>query len=185
MSARVLAMDTSVGQGARTFVHPFASFFRKGRSQVIYLVNELGPARQLAALGLEVVNPPGQILNNWTIRLKHTGLSAYANPAAWDACGWTTVYQTNQAVSSNGWIFFPFTTPFAYNGVNNLLVDFSFNNGSYSFDGQCRSTDTGQSRTLALATDNTAYGDPLGWSGSAPSGVLYSDVPNIRLTTLS
>src|SRR5207247_299668 len=107
LSARVLAMDISVGQGARSFVHPLSTFFGIGRSQIIYLGNELGPARQLTALGLEIVNPPGQTLNNWTIRLKHTSLSAYPNPPLWDASGWTTVYQTNQAILSNGWIFFP------------------------------------------------------------------------------
>jgi hypothetical protein len=30
-------------------------------------------------------------------------------------------------VTSTGWIAFVFTNTFAYNGVSNLLIDFSFN----------------------------------------------------------
>ena len=72
---------------------------------------------------------PGQTLNNWTIRLKHTSLSSYTT-ASLDASGWTTVYQANQTISATGWVDFVFSTPFAYNGTSNLLIDFSHNNSS-------------------------------------------------------
>src|SRR5438045_5922218 len=105
----------------------------------------------------------------------------------WQQTGWTTVYQTNQPIVATGWMIFPFAAPFSYNGSNNLLIDFSFSNNSYSFDGQCYATPTTQPRTLALATD-APFGSPLGWSSSGTNaviGVPYSAIPNIRLTPVS
>ena len=187
ISARVPSPDVTVGTGESSSARPLSAFFRSARSQVIYLANELGPARQFTSLALNVITPPGQVLSNWTIRAKHTTLSNYTQSAAWDATGWTTLYQTNQSLTSSGWVGFPFAAPFAYNGTDNLLIDFSFSNGSYSFDGQCNATSTTQPRSLALATDG-ALGNPLGWaaSGTNPAvGVLYSEIPNVRLSTVS
>src|SRR6185436_3767341 len=104
------------------------------RSQIIYLAGEVGGAGKINALSLFVSAVPGQTMSNWTIRMKHTGLSSYTKPA-WESDGWTTTYQKNEAVAEEGWVTFYFSTPFDYDGTNNLLVDFSFNNRSYTSDG--------------------------------------------------
>jgi hypothetical protein len=75
---------------------------------------------------------------------------------------------------------FYFATPFWYDGTNNLMVDFSFNNDSYSADGQCRATPRAQTRTISFHTDS-AFGDPLAWGGSQPPPVPSKLIPNIRL----
>ena len=54
-------------------------------------------------------------MNNWTIRMKHTSLSAYTS-YLWESSGWTVVYQTNLNVTASGWVKFQLTTPFDYNG---------------------------------------------------------------------
>ena len=72
---------------------------------------------------------PGQTMNKFTIRMQPTTLSSYST-YAWQGSGWTTVYQSNQTISSTGWTNVNFTTPFNYDGVSNLMVDFSFNNPS-------------------------------------------------------
>lgn len=182
ISGRVVEPVISVGSGSASSAHPMSAFFRIGRTQVIYLASELGQASQFTSLALQIAAPPGQALNNWTIRLKQTSLAGYSAPATWHAAGWTAVYQTNQPVASNGWLIFPFSSPFPYNGVDNLLVDFSFNNSSFSFDGLCRGMTTAQPRMLALGTDSGA--DPLGWNGASPVPVMHSFVPNLRLSTL-
>ena len=176
--ALVMPPEIAIGNGSSVASQPLSTFFRRSRSQVIYLHSELGNSQTFTSLGLDIANPPGQTLSNWTIRIKHAPLASYSQ-ASWDPSGWTTVCQTNLIISSNGWNFVPFSTPFTYNGVDNLLIDFSFANGSWSYDGLCRSTPVAQPRSLTLATDTLT--NPLSWSGSSPLGFLYNQVPNIRL----
>jgi hypothetical protein len=124
-------------------------------------------------------------MNVWTVRIKHTPMNGYSSPAAWEGSGWTTVYQTNQSVTSTGWVTFTFTTPFAYNGTDNLMIDFSHNNVSYTTSGLCRYSSTSQSRSIYYYTDS-GYGDPLAWSGTGnPTPTAIARIPNIRLTTSS
>ena len=102
---------------------------------------------------------PGQTMNNFTLRMQPTTLSSYSS-YAWQGTGWTTVYQSNQTISSTGWTTFNFTTPFKYDGVSNLMVDFSFNNSSSTGTyGYCYETSTTQTRALTT-TRTTATATP-------------------------
>ena len=171
----------TIGAGTNTWEQPLGTLFHDARTQVIYLPEELGSAGRLTGLSLQVTNVPGQTLSNWTIRLKHTALTSYAQ-AKWEAGGWTTVYQNHETVLAPGWVTFLFSEPFTYNGTNSLLVDFSFNNQSYSMNGLVRSTVTPQRRSLYFQTDS-AFGDPLLWAGTnAPPPLLLERMPNLRLT---
>jgi hypothetical protein len=116
-----------------------------------------------------------------SIRMKHTTLTNYAT-ATLDATGWTTVYQANEPQGSTGWRNFVFSAPFEYNGIDNLLIDFSHNNSSYTSDDEVRVTDTGSNRTVWARSDS-GFGDPLTWSGTTSPAVAGSNnVPNVRLT---
>ena len=170
----------TIGAGAGTWNYPMSTYYEDARTQVIYLAGEIGSPVSFTSLALDVSGLPGQTMNNWTIRIKHTALSAYAT-AAWEGSGWTVVYQNNESVSSTGWVTFDFSTPFIYNGTDNLMVDFSFNNSSYSSDGQCSYSQPGGNRSIYYRTDS-GYGDPLTWSGTSnPSPNATSNVPNIML----
>ncbi len=93
--------------------------------------------RTLTSLALDVTTPPGQTMNYFTIRMKHTNLAAYTDNL-WESADWTTVYQSDETISAAGWRTFTFTTPFEYNGTDNLMVDISFNNSTYTTSGECR-----------------------------------------------
>jgi hypothetical protein len=60
--------------------------------------------------------------------MQHTDLAALSG--AYINSGWSTVYQADTVIPSDhcGWYAFNLDTPFCYNGEDNLLVDFSFNN---------------------------------------------------------
>jgi M6 family metalloprotease-like protein len=174
------AGDVTIGTGSGTWNEPFGTYWHDSRTQVIYLRTELGAARTLNALALDVTTIPGQTLNYWTIRMKHTPLSSYSS-YAWEGSGWTTVYQANQTITGTGWVTFNFTIPFAYNGTDNLLIDFSHNNSSYTSYGYVHFTGAAATRALFYYTDS-GYGDPLTWSGlSSPSPITSANVPNIKL----
>jgi len=131
--------EITIGTGTGTWNWPLSAYFHDARTQTIYLAGDIGMPCRINALALYVVTTPGQTLNYFTIRMKHTPLSSYSS-GQWESTGWTTVYQTNQIVGSTGWITFTFSTPFDYDGVNNLMVDISFNNTYYTTDGYCRYT---------------------------------------------
>ena len=165
---------------------PMQTYFEDSRTQVIYLAGEIGDAKTITDLALDVYEMPGEILNYWTIRMKHTSRSTYLSYPLFETSGWTTVYQNNESISSTGWQNFHFQNDFEYNGTENLLIDFSHNNSSFSYDGQCMVSDTDSDRVLFAMCDST-HGDPLDWSDStAPNLYGATAVPNIKLiSTLS
>ena len=173
--------EVVIGTGTASWNFPLATWYHDARTQIIYLASEIGGSCQIAALSLDVTTVPGQTMNNFTIRMKHTTLSSYS-VASWESTGWTTVYQANQSISGTGWQTFAFTTPFEYNGSDNLMVDISFNNSSFSTDGQCRYSTPSGNRAIYYRTDS-GYGDPLTWSGASnPTPSTTSNVPNVKLT---
>ena len=181
LSGRVGEADVTVGGGTVPRPYPFGTGYHDARTQVIYPANELGGARRILGLALDMALPPGQVLNRWTIRMKHTSLGNYTD-SGWESDGWLAVYQGNETVTQDhGWVSFIFQTPFDYNGVNNLMIDFSFNNSYFTSDGLCLVTDVLQSRSLTFQADSQ-FGDPLAWSGTtAPAPEVVSYVPHLRL----
>jgi hypothetical protein len=153
---------------------------------MLYTASELGGAARIAGVSLNVSNvrTGGETLTNWTIRLKHTGVTNLVSGAAWDNAGWTTVYRASPTVSATGWMSFKFTTPFDYNGTSNLLVDFSMDrttsNASFT---SVQASSTAQ--TMAIyGTSNSTNGDPLAWSGITPYPGSYYQRADIRLATI-
>ncbi|OHB51660.1 MAG: hypothetical protein A2Y12_02150 [Planctomycetes bacterium GWF2_42_9] len=169
----------TIGQGTSTWSYPFRTQSADSRTQVIYLASEIGSAGTISALQLKVSSVPSTTMSNFTIRMKHTSLSQYSS-CAFESSGWTTVYQASEDIDVKGWRLFTFTTPFVYNGTNNLMVDFSYNNSRGSNpSGYCYYSTPGGNRS-AYAYSNNNYGDPLNWSSSySPSVSCSTYVPNV------
>ncbi len=164
---------------------PFETTYVDYRCQSLYLAGELNGAQRITGLSVDVYIAPGQTLNYWTIRMKHTTLSSLTNPTTfWQTSGWTQCYQGTMSPTPTGWRTFTFTTPFDYNGTQNLMIDFSFNNTTKSStDGACMIYPTSTTRSMILgATDNT-HGNPLTWTAYEMGGYYYSAgfVPNIEI----
>jgi hypothetical protein len=157
---------------------PLAASFHDARVQSIYLTNEIGPAGRIVALALDVSQVPGQILSNFTIRLRPT-TDTQQVVAAWQTA-WVTNHQSDVLLAQTGWVTFAFSTPFDYTAQQHLMVDYSFNNAAYSFDGVVRANVTPGARSIFLRTDS-AYGSPLDWALNNPPSLPAARVPSIRL----
>jgi hypothetical protein len=168
------------GAGTTTWDFPLFTYYHDARTQCIYLPAEIGSAGRITALSLYVTTLPGQPMNAWTIRMKHTTLASYTSPA-WDTSGWTVVHQSVQNIATTGWVTFPLSTPFDYNGTNNLLVDFSFNNDFYTTSGASRTTSTGSTVRTVYNYSDSFNGDPLTWSGTNPTPITATQLPNLRV----
>jgi uncharacterized repeat protein (TIGR01451 family) len=171
--------EITAGAGTNEWEFPLGALYHDARTQVIYPPGELGGPGKINALALQVASLPGQTLSNWTIRLKHTAATSHTT-AAWEPHGWRTAHRNDETLQAAGWVTFLFAEPFDYDGTNSLMVDFSFNNGTYSMNGRCRSTAAGQRRSLYFQTDS-AFGDPLEWSSATTPPPLVSELaPNAR-----
>nr|MBA3707967.1 hypothetical protein [Planctomycetota bacterium] len=188
----VQAATVSIGAGAVAWDYPMHTFYHDSRTQVIYLASELGAAGNISKLSLTVTGVPNNgsatpnTLFNWTIRMKQTALSSYPASPSWDS-GWTVCYQADTIVSATGLVTFTFTTPFPYDGVNNLLIDFSHNDNSYSANGLVTSTTMGVNRSIYYYSDSGFGNDPLLWNGigngsTVPAPILSTNIPNVQLT---
>jgi len=170
----------AVGTGTDVWEYPLRTYYEDARTQVIYPADQIGQAGTITSLALDLTQVPGQTAQNWTIRMKHTSMTQYSGSPAWEGDGWTTVYQNDETFASTGWTRFEFDTPFDYNGTDSLMVDFSFNNSSWTANGLCRYTSAAQPCALYYCTDS-GFGDPLAWSGtSSPNPISSTRMPNIR-----
>ncbi|MFH0879558.1 MAG: IPT/TIG domain-containing protein, partial [Lentisphaerota bacterium] len=168
-----------VGTNTLEWEYPFRTSAMGARTQVIYPVALLGEACTLDHFAMEVVSPSSLRMSNWTIRLKHTALEAYPAAPQWESTGWTTVCVSNQAISATGWVTFVFNPPFEYDGLQNLMVDFSFNNDRYRECGTCRVSTSSNMVSICYASDN-GFGDPLTWSNNVPPPARNNRFPNLR-----
>ncbi len=171
--------SVTIGTGTYSWEYPIHTYYHDSRTQVIYLAEEIGSAGTITALALNIDAAPDQTLENWTIRMKHTDMSEYDN-YSFDSTGWTVVYR-NDVTAVTGWQTFEFQTPFEYNGTSNLLVDFSYNNDSYTQTGYCKSTRSNFMRSVYACSDSQ-HGDPLVWSSAnSPTMHCSNNVPNVKL----
>ncbi|GAA5121003.1 hypothetical protein JIN84_00135 [Luteolibacter yonseiensis] len=176
-----------IGQGTNySEQFPLSGNYPNARTQSIYLPGEVGPANTLSSLSFYVaVNPPGYpasppVTAAWTIRMKHTTLASHT-ARTWDNSGWTTVFSGNQTLPESGWATFHFSTPFAYNGTSNLLVEFIHAGANSSYRKVVRNYPATVNRTLFGIS--SSGGSPVNWSGSNPSAYPVNAMPQIKLNS--
>lgn len=181
--ASAMPRQATIGTNDTAWALPFSTSFHDARLQSIYLSNELGQAGRILGLSLDVLTASAQPLSNFTIRLRHTPLDRHL-VTAWET-NWAVACQRDVTLVTTGWTYFAFSTPFDYNGRDNLMVDYSFDNSTYSADGICRSSATTGNRSLYLRTDS-AYGRPTDWplngQPNNPPGTMVARVPNVKLS---
>ncbi|CAM3005828.1 S8 family peptidase [Rariglobus hedericola] len=169
--------ELSVGPASRvtgnqtsSTILPFITASSKvGRIQVIYSPQQIGPAGALKSLGLYLyAAQTGTQLQNWTIRLKH--FSALRS-IGWQSNDWTTVHGSTVTLppGSSGWVDFPLPTAFNYDGVSNLMVDFSFDNTATNYNSTCSVRTSAESEIRLITSESMAYGAPSTWVGINPS----------------
>jgi hypothetical protein len=162
------------------------------RSQIIFYPADIGAAKILTDLALNFTGIPPLTLRQWTIRMQYTNWTEY--PDTYDVTymmltsGWTIVYQGDLTLTTTGWYNFHFQTPFEYNGTQNLLIDFSFDNLNQNHNslietGWYQYKDVGTNRFLGINTSDYPHADPLTWDFWAGGG-YYSGggwLPSMKL----
>lgn len=175
----------ATGSGNSTWYNVWpTSGYPVSRVQTVYPASRLNGAGRITALGIRVNSTPSGVINNWTVRLKHSSLTAFTLPN-WDNAGWTVVHTSNATVSTTGWVFFALQTPFDYDGTSSLMVDMSYRNSTtssahgwvyYTYE------PSSDPRTIWGTTSNIAL-DPLTFANdSTNSRSLYYGTTDLQFT---
>ena len=113
----------------------YGTDYTYGKYQFIIPANELissGMTEQttINSLGMEVSNATGEPIQNFKIKLKHTTKNQANNQ--FDNSGFSEVLSFPLMTVGEGWNTHNFTTPFEWNGTNNLLVEITYATTSFN-----------------------------------------------------
>ena len=135
------ATETTVNNGTQSSYNglPFNNFYKYNYTQQIYDSVELGGAMAISSIEFEYAySSPLSAKTNVTVYLAHTSKSTFASGSDWIPIDSATAVYTGPMNFQQGWNRVLLTTPFQYNGVDNLalIVDDnseSYNGSSYTF----------------------------------------------------
>ncbi len=170
----------TIGNGTGTTTTPYGTYYMDGKTQYIITKAELTAAgytstnKIIKSLGFNVASASSQVMNGFTIKIGHTTASSFASSSFYSNTGMTTVYSGNVTAAA-GWKTHTFTTPFTYNGTDNLLVEICFDNSAYTTDSKTYYTATSTYNTLYLRSDV-----PSGGVCSNTTGTRTYNRPNMR-----
>ncbi len=122
----------TIGTGTSSdYSNPFETYFNYGWSSQLYLASELGAAGTINSIAYYVTNSSSSYtLDNQKIYVRQTSLSSFPDKNYPTTTGFTLVYSGSITFGTSGWKTISFTTPFSYNGTDNLEVLVESRDGS-------------------------------------------------------
>jgi PKD repeat protein len=160
-----------------TYPAPYGNYYWGAKHQILVRASEMTAvgmvAGNISALAFQVNLPEGTALSGFTIRMKTT--AATTAGAAFDNTGLTTVYGPQAFTDASGWNTHTFSTPFAWNGTSNLLIETCFNNPTWSLNAQMYYTTTAYNSVSYYFQDQNNV-------CIQPSGTQSMNRPNMKFT---
>lgn len=115
-----------------TYPAPYGNWYWGSKHQLLITAAELNAAGMSAgdinSLAFNVQTPNGVALQDYELGIKHTS----ANSVSGFDTGFTSVFGPTTYTPVTGWNTHTFSSPFYWDGVQNLLIDVCFNNSSFS-----------------------------------------------------
>lgn len=170
----------NIGTGSTSSNFPFTTYWIDGRTDMLYLASEITAAggtagQQLIKIGFDVITADPGVMNGFKVKIQHTTVTTLSG---FTTTGWTNCYEGTYTVPGTGWQYIDLSTPFVWNGTDNLLVEVCYNNSSYTQYSPVKSTTTPNMYWGRYGDLSTADGcQTTSWtSTTAPPGR-----PNISL----
>ncbi|HPV14392.1 MAG TPA: M6 family metalloprotease domain-containing protein [Candidatus Cloacimonadota bacterium] len=157
---------------------PINLWYKSLHGQAVYTKAELNAAGvvgpvNITQIGLNITGLPNQAMPNFVIRMAHTSAT---NASSWISSGLTQVWRSSSyQPTATGWNMYTLSTPFLWNGTDNIVVDTAFGLiSSYSQTGtvQYTSVTSGYRFVRSDSADQTSV-----YSG----GYTSSSRPNLKL----
>lgn len=162
-----------IGSGTVSTSYPIYSVWNYGWYSMIYPQTAIGASKTISKIAFQCINGPKTCANQKIYMANNPasvfGAATYDNPTS---LGYTLVY--DGAVNFNGWTEILLSTPFAYNGTDNLVIQWENRSGSSSY--------ANFNSTTSTINNNKGAGSDSGF----PLGAGYlnpypSSLPNVRL----
>ncbi|MEI6457088.1 MAG: LamG domain-containing protein, partial [bacterium] len=135
----------TVGSGATTAQNIFSGPAKDSRTQILWKQGELVAAGILAGeiTGIRFnFKSTANGMKKLTLRIKHSTANLIAGPVFEDG-EFTEVYRRNHLFTSTGWQTIPFSYPFNWDGVSNIILDISYEDHQGNNPGVIYSDDPG------------------------------------------
>ncbi len=172
-------LGSGTGNTGITTACPINVYYQSLHGQSVYTKTELNAAGvsgpiMITKIGFNVTGTPALAMPNYIIRMGHTSAS---NASSWIAASAISTVWTASSYqpSSTGWDMLTLTTPFEWNGVDNIVVDTAFGIiGSYNRSGtvQYTSVNSGYRYIQSDYSDQTNI-----FSGAS----ISNNRPNLKL----
>jgi len=140
LQAQEIILGTGTNQSGTTEPSPANVYYESRRIQFVYTKSEINTAgvsgsKLLNSISFWVSGIASSSHSNYKIRIGHTTAT---NAASHISTTLTEVYSaTSVSFNAIGWKTFTFTTPFTWNGLDNIVVDICWGvNSTYSTTGQ-------------------------------------------------
>ena len=148
--------DIPIGEGTTTNSYlPQYSFYNYSYTQQIYTANEMGGANTLNSISFNAsaVSTPNRTLSIYLMPTTETA------PSTWLPAANAQLVFSGAVNIVQGWNTFNFSTPFVYDGVNNLAVIVVDGTGSYSSSNSwmVHTSPSGSGAARYTYNDNTSY----------------------------
>lgn len=162
-----------IGNGTVSSSYPPYTVFKYGWYSFILPQSSIGGAKTITKLSFNCNNGP-QNFTNQKIYIKHTSQTIFANANYEDPTnnGYTLVF--DGSINYDGWTIIDLSTPFEYNGTDNIIIHYENYFGTVTYKNFYSTTST--------QNDNKASGSDVSFpTGSGYLNPYPSSIPNIRL----
>ena len=168
-----------IGEGTATDEKlPSYSYYKYGLSEQIYTADEIGMTGVITSLAF--FNGGAEKTRQMDIYMVHTQKSEFSSGTDWIAVtAADQVFGGTVVMTAGEWTTLYLTTPFIYDGTNNLAIVVDDNSGDYTSSPHmaCRVFSTTGSQAITIWNDNTNF-DPTAPSGT---GTLKEVKNQVRL----
>ncbi|MBN2537660.1 hypothetical protein JXB37_05235, partial [candidate division WOR-3 bacterium] len=110
-----------IGTGTSTQGYPLYRYWNYCTTEMIYLASEVNTSGNISAVAFEVGSWANVAINSVTVYMKHTTDATLAN-GNYSLTGYTQVYSGSWPNTGTGWMEVTLSTPFSYNGSDNLQI---------------------------------------------------------------
>ena len=181
-NAQLITIGTGAVSQATNGLCPYNTLYHDARIQYLILASEMASggvtsAGNISNLSFNCNTLPGMAMSGYTIKLGHTTQTditgGYVNNSTF-----TTCYSALSFMPIIGWNLHSFTTPFMYNGSDNIIVEICYDNIDWTGGGSVLATTTTFGSVYGTRMDGGA-----GCSNTSLTTVFTSmDRPNMQLT---
>lgn len=137
---------------------PINSYYGYNYSQQIYYSSEIGVGGTINSISFYLSSGNGTNSNSWAVYLGHTNQNSFTVSSWIPRSSLTEVFNGTVTFPASGnWLTINFTTPFVYNGSDNLVIAVDENTPGFTTSSNTsywRSTSTTSTTTIYFNNDN-------------------------------